>query len=71
MPMDKSLLTGRNLRRLIKENKLTQQTFADDYGTDLRNVSRWINERKLTNIDTIQELADYFEVDFFEFFKEF
>lgn len=71
MPIDKSLLTGRNLRRLIKENKLTQQTFADDYGTDLRNVSRWINERKLTNIDTIQELADYFEVDFFEFFKEF
>lgn len=63
--MDKALLAGKNLRRLIKENKQTQQTFADDYGTDLRNVSRWINERKLTNIDTIQELADYFE-----FFKE-
>ena len=67
--MDKRLLAGQNLRRLIKENGQTQQTFADDFFTDLRNVNRWINEG-IKDIDKIQELADYFDVDFFDFFKE-
>jgi transcriptional regulator with XRE-family HTH domain len=67
--MDKRLLAGQNLRRLIKEHNLTQQTFADDFYTDLRNVNRWINNG-IKDIDKIQELADYFDVSFFEFFKE-
>lgn len=67
--MDKRLLAGQNLRRLIKEHGLTQQTFADDFYTDLRNVNRWINNG-IKDIDKIQELADYFNVSFFEFFKE-
>ena len=67
--MDKRLLAGQNLRRLIKKNGLTQQTFADDFYTDLRNVNRWINNG-IKDIDKIQELADYFDVSFFEFFKE-
>lgn len=49
---------------------MTQQSFADDFGTEIRTVSRWINEGKLNNVDTIQELADYFNVDFFDFFSE-
>lgn len=67
--MDKRLLAGQNLRRLIKEHELTQQTFADDFYTDLRNVNRWINNG-IKDIDKIQEIADYFDVSFFEFFKE-
>lgn len=67
--MDKRLLAGQNLRRLIKEHNLTQQTFADDFYTDLRNVNRWINNG-IKDIDKIQELADYFDVSFFDFFKE-
>ncbi len=67
--MDKKLLAGENLRRLIKENNMSQQDFADDYHTDLRNVNRWIN-KGIKNVDTIQELADYFDVSFIEFFKE-
>lgn len=67
--MDKKLLVGQNLRRLIKENGQTQQSFADDFYADLRNVNRWINTG-IKDIDKIQELADYFGVDFFEFFKE-
>lgn len=67
--MDKKLLAGQNLRRLIKEHNLTQQTFADDFYTDLRNVNRWINNG-IKDIDKIQELADYFDVDFFDLLKE-
>ena len=62
-------ITGANFRRLLKENHMTQQAFADHYGLELRNVSRWINEEKLTNIMDIQALADYFDVPFSEFFK--
>lgn len=62
-------ITGENFRRLLKENKMTQQAFANHYGMELRNVSRWINEEKLTNIMDIQALADYFDVSFAEFFK--
>jgi len=62
-------ITGANFRRLLKENHMTQQAFADHYGMELRNVSRWINEEKLTNIMDIQALADYFDVPFSEFFK--
>lgn len=62
-------ITGENLRRLLKENNMTQQSFADDYGLELRTVSRWINEEKLTNIMDIQALADYFDVSFTDFFR--
>ena len=62
-------ITGANFRRLLKENHMTQQAFADHYGMELRNVSRWINEEKLTNIMDIQALADYFDVPFSDFFK--
>lgn len=67
--MDKKLLAGQNLRRIIKENGQTQQSFADDFYTDIRNVNRWINNG-IKDLDKIQEIADYFGVDFFEFFKE-
>ena len=62
-------ITGENLRRILKENNMTQQSFADDYGLELRTVSRWINEEKLTNIMDIQALADYFDASFTEFFR--
>lgn len=62
-------IIGENLRRILKENNMTQQSFADDYGLELRTVSRWINEEKLTNIMDIQALADYFDVSFTEFFR--
>ena len=67
--MSKKLLVGKNLRRLLKECGLTQQAFADEIHTDVRNVNRWINEG-LDSIEKIQEIANYFNVDFFEFFKE-
>lgn len=57
---------GEKLRQLIKVNFKTQQEFADRYGMELRTVSRYINQG-IKDVDVIQELADYFQVDFFEF----
>lgn len=63
-------ICGQNLRKFIKEKKLTQQSFAFDYGVDLRTVSRWLNEEHLKDTDVIQSLAKYFKKDWREFFQE-
>lgn len=59
---------GNALRRLIQENYATQEDFAYDYGLDIRSVSRYVNSG-ISKIDTIQELADFFMVDYTEFLK--
>lgn len=60
---------GNMLRRLIQENYPSQEEFAYDYGLDIRSVSRYINSG-INKIDTIQELAEFFKVDFADFFIE-
>lgn len=70
--MDKSSqrqIAGRTLRRLIQENYSSQEEFAYDYGADVRTVSRYINEG-INKVDTIQELAYFFGISFFDFFVE-
>lgn len=62
-------IAGFNLRRLIQENYSSQEDFAYDYGMELRTVSRYINNG-INKIDAIQQLADFFNVDFMYFFKE-
>ena len=61
-------LAGLNLRRLIQENYTSQEEFSYDYHMELRTVSRYINNG-INKIDAIQQLADFFNVDFMEFFK--
>ena len=61
-------IAGQNLRRLIQENYPSQEEFAYDYGMDLRSVSRYINNG-INKVDAIQQLAEFFSVDFMEFFK--
>lgn len=60
---------GNALRRLIQENYATQEDFAYDYGLDIRSVSRYVNNG-ISKIDTIQEIADFFKVEYTEFFKD-
>lgn len=62
-------LAGRTLRRLIQENYATQEDFAEDYGVEIRTVSRYINEG-INKVDVIQELAVFFNVSFVDFFAE-
>ena len=58
---------GRKLRQLIQENFRTQEEFAERYGCELRTVNRYINNG-IGKIAIIQELADFFQVDFIDFF---
>lgn len=61
--------TGFVLRRLIKENYKSQQEFADDFGLEIRTVSRYVN-KGIDQVYRIQELADFFHVEVIDFFKE-
>lgn len=64
-----ALLAGKRLRLLIEENYATQEDFAYDYGMDLRTVSRYINSG-ISKVPTIQELAEFFNVPFMDFFHQ-
>ena len=59
---DLGLVAGAKLKRLIKEAGMTQDGFAFDFGTDERNVRRWI-AKGIYNLCTLQEIADYFGID--------
>lgn len=60
-------IAGYRLRKLIQENYKSQQEFADDYGLEIRTVSRYINQG-ITTVPTIQELALFFGVKASDFF---
>lgn len=65
-----SLVAGINLKNLIKASKYkTQEIFAYEFGAEIRTVSRWLNGG-IKNIDTLEEIAEFLEVDVFELLKE-
>lgn len=67
---DLGLVAGANLKRLIKNSKYkTQEEFAFEFGTDVRTVGRWVN-KGIKNLDTIQQIADFFGIDALAFFSE-
>ena len=61
---------GKNLKNLIKESEYkTQERFAvEGIGVDPVTVRRWI-AYGIKDINTIQEIADIFGVDFMELLK--
>lgn len=59
---------GHYLKKLIQENYNSQEDFAYDFSTDIRTVSRYVNNG-INKISTIQELADFFGVRFQDFFS--
>ena len=64
-----SLVAGANLKRLIKASEYgTQEEFAFEFGTDVRTVGRWVNHG-IKNLDTLEQLADFFGVDVLSFFS--
>lgn len=58
---DLGLVAGANLKRLMKENQLTQEDFAEAFCADDRTVRRWISQG-INNITLIGEIADFFNV---------
>ena len=59
--IDAMKYAGEVLRKLIKDNYKSQEDFAFEFGTDIRNVSRWINNG-INKVSTLQELAERFNV---------
>lgn len=59
---------GKVLRRLIEENYSSQEEFAYDFNTDIRTVSRYVNQG-INKVSTLQELAMHFQIEIYDFFK--
>lgn len=65
-----SQIAGENLKRLIKNSDYgTQENFAYAFGAEIRTVSRWLNVG-LKNLDTLQEIAEFLEVDAISLLKQ-
>ena len=63
--VDLGLVAGSNLKHLIKRSTYkTQEAFAAAFGTDVRTVRRWINQG-IRCLDTLQQIALFFDVDVF------
>ena len=66
---DLGLVAGANLKRLIKNSEYkTQEEFAFEFGIDVRTIRRWVN-KGIKNLDTIQQIADFFGIDALAFFS--
>lgn len=66
---DATKRAGEVLRKLIQENYASQEEFAYDFGTDIRTVSRYVNNG-INKISILQELAVFFHVDIVDFLTE-
>lgn len=65
-----SQIAADNVRRIIKESACkTQEGFASSFGAELRTVSRWLNGG-IHNLDTLQEIAEFFNVDVLSLLQE-
>ena len=59
---------GEKIRRLRKENNLTQQQLADKLFVTPQAVSKWENNLVIPTTDKISDLAQIFQVDIQYFF---
>ena len=62
-------IAGLVLKKLVETHYDTQQEFADDYGIELRSLSRYFKDG-ITKIPTVSDLAIFFDVDFAYFFDK-
>lgn len=62
------IAAGLALKSLIKEHYSSQQEFADDFGVELRTVSRYVTAG-IRNMVTIEEIADFFGMDLLEYLQ--
>ncbi len=60
---------GLKLRQLLKENNMTQQALADSLYTDVKQVSRYVNNG-INQISTLQRLAEFFKIDYRDFLAD-
>lgn len=66
--IDHSMAAGLALKRLIQCNYSSQQAFAEDFGTELRTVSRYVTNG-ITRMPMIEEIADFFHMDLIDYLR--
>ncbi|MDO5410618.1 MAG: helix-turn-helix domain-containing protein [Lachnospiraceae bacterium] len=54
---------GEFLKELRKEKAITQEQLAERFNVSRRSVSRWETGNNLPDLDTLIEMADYYEID--------
>ena len=54
---------GEFLRQLRKEKGLTQEELAEKFYTSSRTVSRWETGKIMPDLNTLIDLADFYDVD--------
>ena len=55
--------TGKYLKSLRNEKKLTQEQLAQVFNVSSRTISRWETGANLPDISLLVEIADFFDVD--------
>ena len=64
------MMLNENIREIRKINNMTQEQLAEVMGVSTASVSKWETGQSAPEISALLALADYFDVSFFEFFKE-
>ena len=59
---------GSRLRYLRKQDRITQQQLADSIGVAKSTISMYENGQREPDFETLESLADYFNVDMSTFF---
>lgn len=54
---------GEFLKRLRKDKGMTQEQLAEHFCVSTRTVSRWETGSNMPDVDTLIELADFYDVD--------
>ena len=54
---------GEFLKELRKEKGLSQEQLAEQFNVSRRSVSRWETGNNMPDLDTLIEMADYYEID--------
>ena len=53
---------GENIKRLRRENEITQEAFAEILGVSCQSVSRWENGACYPDMELLPTISDYFQV---------
>lgn len=63
-------LFSKNLRRMMKEDKMTQEDLANEIGVDRSMVSRYVSGQSLPSFLTVIKIADALFCSLDELIKE-
>ena len=68
--MDDSILLdfGKAIRKLRIEKGISQEAFADEFGTDRANLRKWLSHG-INKLSTIEQIAEFFDISVWDILK--